>query len=308
MSQATAKEQLPKFSIIVPTHNEEKDIKRTLDALAGLEYPDFEVIIVDDSNDCTLEVVQDFVDKFGFNLIHFNERRGVSFARNRGIEASKGEILVLLNADVILDTDFLLRIEECYDKGAQYLLVESKVINTEKIIPRFIQANHHFLYDDQYWINWTEGFSCLKKAAVDVGMFPEEIPYCGGEDAIFGEKLEKKYKKVIDRNIVVRHIAPKTFAEFWAQRVARGRSIIYRMFYFGKVEKKHITFYIIKISSIFFLKLIILIPFFLQTSRITRKSPRSLLDFLPFCFINFLDWYSHIIGQWQAIIGINRKA
>jgi glycosyltransferase involved in cell wall biosynthesis len=79
MSQATAKEQLPKFSIIVPTHNEEKDIKRTLDALAGLEYPDFEVIIVDDgSNDCTLEVVQDFVDKFGFNLIHFNECRGVS--------------------------------------------------------------------------------------------------------------------------------------------------------------------------------------------------------------------------------------
>ena len=42
-----------KFSIVVPTYNEENDIAGTLDALTSLDYPDKEIIVVDDSTDST---------------------------------------------------------------------------------------------------------------------------------------------------------------------------------------------------------------------------------------------------------------
>jgi glycosyltransferase involved in cell wall biosynthesis len=46
-----------RFSIIIPTYNEERDIAATLEALLGLDYPDREIIVVDDSSDRTPEIV-----------------------------------------------------------------------------------------------------------------------------------------------------------------------------------------------------------------------------------------------------------
>ena len=46
-----------KFSIVVPTYNEENDIAGTLDALVALDYPDKETVVVDDSTDSTPTIV-----------------------------------------------------------------------------------------------------------------------------------------------------------------------------------------------------------------------------------------------------------
>jgi glycosyltransferase involved in cell wall biosynthesis len=46
-----------KFSIIIPTYNEERGIGATLEALLSLDYPDREIIVVDDSSDRTPEIV-----------------------------------------------------------------------------------------------------------------------------------------------------------------------------------------------------------------------------------------------------------
>ena len=48
------------FSIIIPTYNEENDIKHTIESILNLSYSNFEVIIVDDSNDNTVKVIESF--------------------------------------------------------------------------------------------------------------------------------------------------------------------------------------------------------------------------------------------------------
>jgi len=308
LSQMVIDNRKPKFSIIIPTHNEEKDIRRTLDSVSKLDYLQYEVIIVDDaSEDSTVEIMQEFIHQFGFTLIRQKKCRGVASARNRGIKISRGEILVILNADVMLDPDFLTNIEKHYNNGAEYLLVESMVINKNKLFPKFIQANHHYLYNGQGWINWTEGFSCLRKAAVDIGMFPEDIPGCGGEDAVFGENLEKKYKKVIDRSIVVTHVAPQAVHEFWRQRLSRGRSVLYRMYYVDKIDRKFFKPYLLGLTFIFIFKLLYLPSFLRETIRIAKKSSNVFINFFPFCYVNFLDWLGHLVGQWQAVFEIDRR-
>ena len=49
-----------KFSIIIPTYNEQDDIINTLNAISSQTYKNFEVIVVDDSNDNTYEIIKNF--------------------------------------------------------------------------------------------------------------------------------------------------------------------------------------------------------------------------------------------------------
>ena len=79
----------PRISVVVCSYNGEATIGRCLQALADLDYPDYEVIVVDDgSTDRTAAIAAEF----DVRLIR-TENRGLSAARNTGIEAATGEIV-----------------------------------------------------------------------------------------------------------------------------------------------------------------------------------------------------------------------
>lgn len=129
-----------KFSIIIPTRNEEEDIRRTLTACAAISYSNKEIIVVDDSSDDTPAIVSEFGNS-GVRLIHRSKNEGGRCgARNIGIKEAKGEVVIILNADVILSPDFIDKILKHYQNGAGSVLVESEVVNQERLLPRFIQA------------------------------------------------------------------------------------------------------------------------------------------------------------------------
>ncbi len=92
------------LSVIIPTHNEEKRVKATLEALLKfllkLRKP-FELIVVDDGEDRTLYTVAEFVhDKRNhLRLLHFNERLGKGGALVKGIREAKGEDIITYDAD-----------------------------------------------------------------------------------------------------------------------------------------------------------------------------------------------------------------
>lgn len=86
----------PKVSVIVPCYNAEKTIGRALDSLKNQTFKGFETIVVDDgSTDRTLNVIRNN----GVKIVSLKENRGVSFARNKGIEAASGDLLLFLDAD-----------------------------------------------------------------------------------------------------------------------------------------------------------------------------------------------------------------
>ncbi len=99
-------ERCPKISVIVPAYNEEKTIEKCLQSLTRLDYPNYEVIVVDDgSTDGTLKEVE----KFRSNRVKVfhQENMGKANALNRGIRESEGEIIVTVDADTILSEDSL---------------------------------------------------------------------------------------------------------------------------------------------------------------------------------------------------------
>lgn len=125
--------QRPRVSVVVASYNGERTLKACLESLERLNYPDYEVILVDDgSTDATASIVFTgingageghpaasatypmFSDKAGA-LAHFPHLRyirharnaGLSIARNTGILASTGEIIAFTDSDCRVDEDWL---------------------------------------------------------------------------------------------------------------------------------------------------------------------------------------------------------
>ena len=86
------------ISIVIPLYNKENSIQRTIDSILEQTNQDYEVIIVDDgSTDRSSEIVKSYNnEKFHYYL---KQNGGVSSARNYGIQKSKGEWIMFLDAD-----------------------------------------------------------------------------------------------------------------------------------------------------------------------------------------------------------------
>ncbi len=93
----------PSISVVVCSYNGTRTIRDTLDGLRKLEYPNYEVIVVDDgSKDGTGDVAREY----GFKVIS-TENRGLSSARNTGMRAAKGEIVAYIDDDARPDPHWL---------------------------------------------------------------------------------------------------------------------------------------------------------------------------------------------------------
>jgi len=95
----------PRVSVVVASYNSDRTLKACLSSLERLNYPDYEVILVDDgSTDTTQQVATAHA-----NVRYFRHEKnlGLSAARNTGIAAATGEIIAFTDADCRADEDWL---------------------------------------------------------------------------------------------------------------------------------------------------------------------------------------------------------
>src|SRR5437660_1490514 len=93
----------PKVSVVICAYNAESTMQACLQSLLQLRYANFEVIVIDDgSKDGTRAIAE----RFPFRVIH-QENKGLSMARNVGIEAATGEYVVFTDSDCVVDPDWL---------------------------------------------------------------------------------------------------------------------------------------------------------------------------------------------------------
>jgi len=101
--------KLPLISVIIPTFNRAALLSATLESLAAQSLPKnrYEVIVVDDgSKDATPKVCGDFASRMQLKYLHI-ENSGISTAKNAGILASRGRILLFADDDDIADCRLL---------------------------------------------------------------------------------------------------------------------------------------------------------------------------------------------------------
>ncbi len=295
---------------MVPTYNEEQDIARTLDALIALDYPEKEILVIDDSTDRTPNIVRCYTEN-GVRLIRPGKRGGRCEARNLGILEASGEVVIILNADVLLPKNFIRQILPYYEQGYDYVLVKSKVANTEYLFPRYIEAVASAVESgDPSWMEWTEGFSCRRELAIRAGLFPVgfALPICAGEDGYFGTGLRRMGgKKKIDFGIVVPHIAPASFKEYWTIRKGRGKgSPQIRRFLEGWSMTRIILRAMLRLLKNA-LYILAVIPVLWVVGRAARRSPRGFFaDWTRFSYAWLIEQTAFHVGEWESIFEIGR--
>lgn len=135
-----------KFLIIIPTHNEEKNILFCLESLTNQTFREYEVVIVNDgSTDRTQELVSEFIsdeklgDKFSLlNLEKSEHEPGAKVVRTfsralENVDLNGFEVICKFDADIIFPENYLKKINEIYEKNPKAGMV-SGIVKIKKSV------------------------------------------------------------------------------------------------------------------------------------------------------------------------------
>lgn len=95
----------PLVSVIIPVYNGEKYVASCLDNMMSQTYKKMEIIVIDDgSKDDSAKIAQ----RYPVKLISHSKNRGLSVARNTGIDASRGEYIHFMDVDDAVNNDYFM--------------------------------------------------------------------------------------------------------------------------------------------------------------------------------------------------------
>ena len=197
------KNKNPLVSVIIPTYNEEKDIKACLDSIEKQTYNNIEAIIVDDgSTDKTREIVK----KYRQTRLIRQEHQGPGAARNLGAHEAKGEILVLIDADMVLFPDYVEK------------LIQPIIENTALGTIESIQYNIHDTRMQECWgsVVRTTQLEGINSATVR-GIARKDFLALGGFDKQYGYADDRTFflkygiRFLILKDVKCYHKTPSTF-------------------------------------------------------------------------------------------------
>ncbi len=176
----------PLISVIVPAYNEEKYIKNCLHYLLNqdLKRDLFEIIVVDNnSTDKTKKIIKQFPVRYTFE-----EKRGVVPARQKGVDISKGEIIVSADADTLYPPNWLSEIRRTFEKNPDAIAVCGWIYfkNTSFFFNHSIalaQETNAFLkrLTGKFPLVYAANFAFKKEALEKIGGYPKHIPELGDQ-------------------------------------------------------------------------------------------------------------------------------
>lgn len=193
------------ISVVIPTLNEEKYLGKTLEELNKQAHPDFdyEVIVADSSStDRTVEIAK----KYGAKAV-IVPKVSPAFARQKGIEAARGEIIACLDADTLPSSDWLkiLAREFTNDKDLVGLTGKVKILGKGALSKISFFFFQNIFYPLNFLLGKTifngQNFAVQKKAFLTIGGFNTSIH--SGEDADLGLRLSKVGKVVFCPKVLV---------------------------------------------------------------------------------------------------------
>jgi len=161
------------ISIIIPAHNEENYIRKTLHSIRNQTHQDFEIIVV--SNGCTDNTENIVKKRANEKLKHFSvSEANVSKSRNYGAEQAQGELLLFLDADTILEQDSLQKIKKIFSH--KYSVATTLTdYDSAKIKFKFAKIVKNFYHQTNLYQGCSGALICRKDDFFKVGKYPEII-------------------------------------------------------------------------------------------------------------------------------------
>ncbi|MFC1492808.1 glycosyltransferase family 2 protein [candidate division KSB1 bacterium] len=177
---------MPIISVIIPTHNRLKFLRRAVDSVLQQDFKDLELIIIDDgSTDGTF-------DKFNKSdppiRYYYQPGQGVSAARNRGISLSKGELIAFLDSDDCWESGKLSTQAEFFNSNPEILICQTEDIwirNGKRVNPKNKHAKPSgYVFNESLKLCVVSPSSVMmRKEFFDlIGTFDESLPACEDYD------------------------------------------------------------------------------------------------------------------------------
>ena len=144
--------EYPRVSVVVCSYNGAATLRECLDSLMRLDYPDYEVILIDDgSTDDTRAIAKDYPQVF----YHHQANHGLSVARNVGARLASGEIVAYTDSDCVADEHWLLYLVEAMrDQNVEAIGGPNVTPESDGWIAKCIAAvpgnPSHVMLDDQH--------------------------------------------------------------------------------------------------------------------------------------------------------------
>lgn len=206
-----------KASVVIATYNRAPILRRCLEALRLQTSADFEVIVVDDGGeDDTAKAATDFAASLSLRYLR-QENQGQGKARNLGIQAAANEIIVFINDDILVDSDFIrqhLAWHRAHPDSKFAVLGfidwhrESEptpfmhwLTNGSSVLGRF--GGQQFAFEKlaakeraDYNFFYTSNLS-LKKSLLECEQFSPAFDLYGWEDIELGYRLEKNHGMIL---------------------------------------------------------------------------------------------------------------
>jgi GT2 family glycosyltransferase len=259
----------PFISVIIPAKNAEKTIARCLISVLGLDYADYEVIVVDDgSQDQTAQILQNFAQRL--KIISFSQSVGPAKARNEAAKQAKGGFIAFTDADCLTASDWLRELLKGFqDDNIAGTGGMQKVPDDETAFGRRaakLMQQVGFLTDylrpgQQANISVNHNPSCnvmykrdifLKEGGFLEGLWP-------GEDVELDYRLRKSgYELIFNPRAIVYHYRPEDLKSFLKMMFRYGWAQGFLIRKRGILRKIHI----VSALGLFFLALFLGLAFY----------------------------------------------
>ncbi len=190
------------LSVVIPTFNRERLLPRTIPALMNQEGEGFTyevVFVINGSTDASESILSEAVSRYEGRLRFFRlpPTGGPSAPRNKGIREANGEVVIILDDDVIPDRGLVAAHARYHRSHA----AEHEAAVGELYVPEELRGDpmtifHEFPYHEfrgketlAYYYFWTCNVSIKRSFMLKHGMFDEE--FLGYEDMICGHQLHR---------------------------------------------------------------------------------------------------------------------
>jgi glycosyltransferase involved in cell wall biosynthesis len=220
----------PRVSVIVCTYNRQAEIGVCLDSLYDQDYPDYEIVVVDDaSTDATPQRLDAYRSRPDTQIVRNQTNRGVSGARNVGIRRATGVIVAFTDDDCIAPQGWLSELVMGFGVDDRIVMVGGRVDDAEptNIFGVAAKGLYYIADQDRFDRLPTGGnLACLRAYALE-NPFDETLKY-GADDYDFCQTCLAKGHKIYFRySARTLHRHRTTFRGLVRQRYLVGRTLIW---------------------------------------------------------------------------------
>ncbi|OQY27117.1 MAG: hypothetical protein B6244_11580 [Candidatus Cloacimonetes bacterium 4572_55] len=187
-----------KASVIIPCYNGPEFIRSCLDCFRIQTHLDFEVVVVDDGSDHPLDIDPDTYP-FSLRILSHPKNRGRAAARNTGVRAARNDLIIFLDSDMIVSSDFIAAHVAAHELGECGAIVGdirftdqwsgqplAKYFDTRGAAK--LKSGKEIPY--RYFV--TGNASTRKSLLISIGLFDEGFPKYGGEDLELACRLHEQ--------------------------------------------------------------------------------------------------------------------